>query len=46
MRIHITVNQVAPGWIKSEKDTVGETHEHITYEQTVPLKRRGADIRK
>ena len=39
----ITVNQVAPGWTISERDRVNKTEHSDSYEQTVPLKRRGTD---
>ncbi|QMV44661.1 SDR family NAD(P)-dependent oxidoreductase [Cohnella cholangitidis] len=39
----ITVNQVAPGWTISERDRVNKTEHSESYEQTVPLKRRGTD---
>jgi 3-oxoacyl-[acyl-carrier protein] reductase len=39
----ITVNQVAPGWTISERDRANKTEHSETYEQSVPLKRRGTD---
>ncbi|WP_239614528.1 SDR family NAD(P)-dependent oxidoreductase [Cohnella mopanensis] len=39
----ITVNQVAPGWTISERDRLNKTEHSESYEQTVPLKRRGTD---
>ncbi|QJD82629.1 SDR family NAD(P)-dependent oxidoreductase [Cohnella herbarum] len=39
----ITVNQVAPGWTISERDRANKTEHSESYEQTVPLKRRGTD---
>lgn len=39
----ITVNQVAPGWTISERDRENNTEHSESYEQTVPLKRRGTD---
>lgn len=40
---NITVNQVAPGWTISEQDRENNTERNESYEQTVPLKRRGTD---
>ncbi|USB34982.1 SDR family oxidoreductase [Paenibacillus sp. YPG26] len=39
----ITVNQVAPGWTISERDRENNTEHSESYEQSVPLKRRGTD---
>ncbi|AWB46807.1 short-chain dehydrogenase [Paenibacillus sp. CAA11] len=39
----ITVNQVAPGWTISERDRTNQTERSESYEQSVPLKRRGTD---
>jgi 3-oxoacyl-[acyl-carrier protein] reductase len=39
----ITVNQVAPGWTISDRDRENKTEHNESYEQTVPLKRRGTD---
>lgn len=39
----ITVNQVAPGWTISERDRNNNTEHSESYEQSVPLKRRGTD---
>ncbi|WP_373230895.1 SDR family NAD(P)-dependent oxidoreductase [Cohnella sp.] len=39
----ITVNQVAPGWTITERDRSNKTEHSESYEQTVPLKRRGTD---
>jgi 3-oxoacyl-[acyl-carrier protein] reductase len=39
----ITVNQVAPGWTISERDRANKTEHSESYEQSVPLKRRGTD---
>lgn len=39
----ITVNQVAPGWTISERDRENNTERSESYEQSVPLKRRGTD---
>lgn len=39
----VTVNQVAPGWTISERDRANKTEHSESYEQTVPLKRRGTD---
>lgn len=39
----ITVNQVAPGWTISEKDRLAGTEQQASYEQGVPLRRRGTD---
>lgn len=39
----ITVNQVAPGWTVSDKDRAAGTEHSASYEQSVPLKRRGTD---
>jgi 3-oxoacyl-[acyl-carrier protein] reductase len=39
----ITVNQVAPGWTISDQDRANKTERNESYEQMVPLKRRGTD---
>ena len=39
----ITVNQVAPGWMISERDRAAGTEHQPDYEKMVPLKRRGED---
>lgn len=39
----ITVNQVAPGWTISDRDRENGTERSESYEQSVPLKRRGTD---
>ena len=39
----ITVNQVAPGWMISDRDRQAGTEHQPEYEATVPLKRRGED---
>ena len=39
----VTVNQVAPGWTISERDREQGTERSESYEQSVPLKRRGTD---
>jgi 3-oxoacyl-[acyl-carrier protein] reductase len=39
----ITVNQVAPGWMISEKYRETETESQTEYEKMVPLNRRGED---
>ncbi len=39
----ITVNQVAPGWTISDRDRQEGTEHSASYEQSVPLRRRGAD---
>jgi len=39
----ITVNQVAPGWTISDRDRKNHTERQQSYEQSVPLKRRGTD---
>jgi 3-oxoacyl-[acyl-carrier protein] reductase len=40
----VTVNQIAPGWVVTDKDRrAGEEH-HSGYESAVPLRRRGEDI--
>lgn len=40
----ITVNQVAPGWMISEKYRATGTESQPGYEQNVPLRHRGEDI--
>lgn len=40
----ITVNQVAPGWMISEKDRRNGTQSQPGYEKSVPLRHRGEDI--
>ncbi|HEX8834770.1 MAG TPA: SDR family oxidoreductase [Abditibacteriaceae bacterium] len=39
----VTVNQVAPGWMISERDRSAGTEKQPGYEQNVPLRRRGHD---
>jgi 3-oxoacyl-[acyl-carrier protein] reductase len=39
----VTVNQVAPGWMISERDRSEGTTQRPQYEQSVPLRRRGED---
>jgi len=39
----ITVNQVAPGWMISDKYRSARTERQPDYEQSVPLRRRGTD---
>lgn len=39
----ITVNQVAPGWTISDRDRENGTERNPSYEENVPLKRRGED---
>lgn len=39
----VTVNQVAPGWMISDKHRTAGTEHQETYEKNVPLKRRGTD---
>lgn len=39
----ITVNQVAPGWMISERDREKGTELHAEYSANVPLRRRGED---
>ena len=39
----ITVNQVAPGWMISDRYRTAGTERQPDYEQAVPLKRRGTD---
>ena len=39
----VTVNQVAPGWMISERDRASGTQRNEGYEKNVPLKRRGDD---
>jgi 3-oxoacyl-[acyl-carrier protein] reductase len=39
----ITVNQVAPGWMISDKDRATGRQSQPEYEATVPLRRRGTD---
>jgi 3-oxoacyl-[acyl-carrier protein] reductase len=39
----ITVNQVAPGWTISDRDRENHTERNASYEQSVPLRRRGED---
>ncbi len=39
----ITANQVAPGWTISDRDRENRTERNESYEQSVPLKRRGTD---
>jgi len=42
-RHRITVNQVAPGWMVSDKYRSAGTERQPDYEQSVPLRRRGTD---
>ncbi len=39
----ITVNQVAPGWTITNKTRVSGTEKQKSYEENIPLKRRGND---
>ena len=39
----VTVNQVAPGWMISERDRLAGTERQPRYEARVPLRRRGED---
>ncbi len=39
----ITANQVAPGWVISDKDRNDRDEVQPQYERTVPLRRRGYD---
>jgi 3-oxoacyl-[acyl-carrier protein] reductase len=39
----VTVNQVAPGWVISDRDRASGTERQPEYERTVPLRRRGTD---
>ncbi len=39
----VTVNQVAPGWMISDKDRAAGREKQEGYERTVPMKRRGTD---
>jgi 3-oxoacyl-[acyl-carrier protein] reductase len=39
----ITVNQVAPGWMISEKSRAEGTERQEQYERNIPLRRRGED---
>ena len=39
----ITVNQVAPGWVISDRDRSEATERRLEYESSVPLQRRGFD---
>ena len=39
----VTVNQVAPGWVVTDKDREAGKESHPGYESAVPLRRRGAD---
>jgi len=39
----ITVNQVAPGWMISDKDRAAHTEHNAAYESGVPMRRRGED---
>jgi len=40
----VTVNQVAPGWMISERDRAGGSESQPAYEQGIPLRHRGEDI--
>lgn len=39
----VTVNQVAPGWMITDKDREAGKESHSGYESAVPLRRRGED---
>jgi len=39
----VTVNQVAPGWVVTDKDREAGKESHPGYESGVPLRRRGED---
>jgi 3-oxoacyl-[acyl-carrier protein] reductase len=39
----ITVNQIAPGWMVSNRDRLANTESSPEYEQRVPMKHRGTD---
>jgi 3-oxoacyl-[acyl-carrier protein] reductase len=39
----VTVNQVAPGWVITDKDRKAGKEKHPGYESGVPLRRRGED---
>ena len=39
----VTVNQVAPGWMVSDRDRANGTEQGEAYEKGVPLRRRGTD---
>ena len=39
----VTVNQVAPGWMISDRDRAAGTEKSEGYERNVPMKRRGTD---
>ncbi len=39
----VTVNQIAPGWVVTDKDREAGKESHPGYESAVPLRRRGAD---
>jgi 3-oxoacyl-[acyl-carrier protein] reductase len=41
---HITVNQVAPGWMISDRDRAAGTQRSEHYDQNVPMKHRGEDL--
>jgi 3-oxoacyl-[acyl-carrier protein] reductase len=40
---NVTVNQVAPGWMVSERDRASGTERQPTYDEKVPMRRRGED---
>jgi 3-oxoacyl-[acyl-carrier protein] reductase len=40
----VTVNQVAPGWVVTDRDRQAGKESHPGYESAVPLRRRGDDI--
>lgn len=40
---NVTVNQVAPGWMISDKDRAAGAESQPDYEKNVPLRRRGED---
>ncbi len=39
----VTVNQVAPGWMISDRDRTNGTERSEAYDKAVPLRRRGTD---
>jgi 3-oxoacyl-[acyl-carrier protein] reductase len=39
----VTVNQIAPGWVITDKDRQAGKESHPGYESAVPLRRRGKD---
>jgi 3-oxoacyl-[acyl-carrier protein] reductase len=40
----VTVNQIAPGWVVTDKDREAGKEQHEGYASAVPLRRRGEDI--